>query len=122
MKKLFFVFLAVLLCFVSCSKKGPEIELKPMELAELSPRIQWALVTNPYVACFAEASYESNTVASFRKGEIYQVEGNCTVKVGEGKDEKKETWYALHAGWVPGSAVKIFSNKLRAEEALKSLK
>lgn len=121
------VFSFAALCFIifslgSCSKKVDEIALKPMALSELSPRVSWALVTDPYVACREEPGYESGTLASFRKGEIYEIEGLCTVKIGEGKEEKKETWYAIQNGWVPGYSVKIFSNKLKAEEALKSLK
>ena len=84
---------------------------------ELSPRIEWALVSDPYVACRAEAGYEFETVASFRKGEIYEVKGKKTVLV----DEKKEIWYALGEGWVPSNALKVFSNKLKAEKAKKEL-
>ena len=85
---------------------------------DLSPRIEWALISDPYVACRKEANYESITIASFRRGEIYEVKGNCTILV----DETKERWYALGDGWVPGSAIKVFSNKLKAELAKKSLK
>ena len=82
---------------------------------DLSPRISWALVSDPYVACRREADYESETIASFRKGEIYEIKGNCTVLV----DEEKETWYALGDGWVPSNAVEVYSNKLKAENARK---
>ena len=85
---------------------------------DLSPRISWALVSDPYVACRKEAGYEYPTVASFRKGDIYEIKGNCTLLV----DEVKEVWYAIGDGWVPSSSVKVYSNKLRAEKAKSQLK
>ena len=85
---------------------------------ELSPRISWALISDPYVACRKEADYESVTVSSFRKGEIYEIKGNCTITV----DEKKELWYAVEEGWIPSTAVRVFSNRLKAENAKSSLK
>ena len=85
---------------------------------ELSPRVEWALISDPYVACRKEASYESATIASFRKGEIYEIKGNCTVFV----DDSKEKWYALGDGWVPSQTVKVYSNKLKAEQAKKTIK
>lgn len=95
-------------------------QIKP---GELSPRTQWALISDPYVACRKEASYESATIASFRKGEIYEITGNCTIVLDKGsEDEIKEKWYALGDGWVPSSAVKVYSNKLKAEQAKKSIK
>lgn len=107
---------------VSCSKSGSGIQLQEMPADELSPSVEWALVTDPYVACRAQAGYEFPSVASFRKGEIYEVEGNKTVEIADEmpdgkKSTKKETWYALSGGWVPGSAVRIFSNKLKAQSA-----
>ena len=90
-------------------------ELSP---EDLSPRIEWALISDPYVACHKESSYESPVIASFRKGEIYEIKGNCTIIV----DETKEKWYALEEGWIPSSAVKVYSNKLKAEQAKKNLK
>lgn len=127
------IFLFSVLCFLfsvfSCSKNN-QIEFQEMTADELSPRVEWALVTDPYVACREQAGYEFPTVASFRKGEIYEVQGNCVIKVEYEDDSQKsrktitknETWYALENGWVPESAVKIFSNKLKAESAKKSLK
>ena len=90
---------------------------------ELSPRISWALISDPYVACHKEASYESATISSFRKGDLYEIKGNCTIIVDKGeKDEKKELWYALGDGWIPSKAVKVYSNKLKAEKAKSELK
>lgn len=123
-----FVFAAAVFSFfiVSCSKNTNQIQLQEMTADELSPSVEWALVTDPYVACRGQAGYEFPTVASLRKGEIYEIEGNKTVEVTDempdGKESvKKETWYALSGGWVPGSAIRIFSNKLKAQSARKAI-
>ena len=102
----------------SCKKNNGQLEMPQIAPEELSPRIEWALISDPYVACRKDASYESATIASFRKGEIHEIKGNRTVLV----DEMKEKWYALGDGWVPSSTVKVYSNKLKAEQAKKVLK
>lgn len=121
MKKHFFsiVFASLLFSFliiaVSCKKNNGQLQMQDLLPEDLSPRIEWALISDPYVACHKEASYESPVIASFRKGEIYEIKGNCTIIV----DETKEKWYALEEGWIPSSAVKVYSNKLKAEQARK---
>ena len=121
MKKHFFsiVFASLLFSFLiiaeSCKKNNGQLQMQELSPEDLSPRIEWALISDPYVACHKEASYESPVIASFRKGEIYEIKGNCTIIV----DETKEKWYALEEGWIPSSAVKVYSNKLKAEQARK---
>ncbi|MCR4821683.1 MAG: hypothetical protein K5873_02285 [Treponema sp.] len=113
--------LIILLALSALSCKGKNdgvLQMEELAPEDLSPRIEWALVCDPYVACRREASYESVTIESFRKGEIYEIKGNCTILV----DESKELWYAVEDGWIPSSAVKVYSNKLKAENAKKSLK
>ncbi len=113
----------VLAVLSSCKKNNGQLEMPKIAPEELSPRIEWALISDPYVACRKEADYESSTIASFRKGEIYEITGNCTIVLDKGsEDETKEKWYALGDGWVPSSAVKVYSNKLKAEQAKKLLK
>lgn len=108
--------LALLLSFIflSCKKNNGQLVMQSLAPEDLSPRIDWVLVTNPYVACHKEASYESQVIASLRKDEIYEVKGNCMVTVDE---ETKELWYAVGEGWVPSYSVKVFSNRLKAENA-----
>lgn len=124
MKKHFFSIVFTSLLFsclimaVSCKKNNDQLQMQELSPEDLSPRIEWALISDPYVACHKEASYESPVIASFRKGEIYEIKGNCTIIV----DETKEKWYALEEGWIPSSAVKVYSNKLKAEQAKKNLK
>ena len=124
MKKQFFSIVLASLLFsfliiaVSCKKNNGQLQMQDLSPEDLSPRIEWALISDPYVACHKEASYESPVIASFRKGEIYEIKGNCTIIV----DETKEKWYALEEGWIPSSAVKVYSNKLKAEQAKKNLK
>lgn len=109
----FFLFLPFL--FVSCARSGGVLEMQSIAPEELSPLVRWAVVSDPYVACRKEASYNSPAVSSFRKDEIYMVKGSCTVKI----DEKPELWYALEDGWVPGSAVNVYSNKFRARFSIR---
>lgn len=119
------VFFLFSFCFLllSCMKNGGQVKMPDIAPEELSPRISWALISDPYVACHKEAGYEFATIASFRKGELYEIKGNRTIIVDKGeKDEKKELWYAIEEGWVPSSTVKIYSNKLKAEKARESLK
>ena len=103
--------------FFSCSKNSGQLDMPEFERKEFSPRVEWSLVTVPYVACRKEAAYDSPSIASFRKGEIHEIKGNRTVLV----DGEKEVWYALEEGWVPSTSVKVYSNKLKAEQAKKSL-
>ena len=118
-KKRFYIFAGIfLICLSSCKKNNGQLEMQTLLPEELSPRVEWALVSDPYVACRQEASYESPTVASFRKGEIYEIKGNCRIIV----DGKKELWYAIEEGWVPSSTVKVYSNKLKAEKAKKEMR
>ena len=114
-RKLFVFSVLIFICgvFFSCKKNNGQLELQNLSPEDLSPRIEWALISDPYVACRKEAGYESQTVSSFRKGEIHEIKGNCTIIV----DDTKELWYALGEGWVPSSAVKVYSNKLKAEKA-----
>ena len=129
MKNISFVavrFLILCLAFLplatSCSKNNGQLELPDIAPEALSPRINWALISDPYVACHQDASYESSTIASFRKGELYEIKGNRTIVIDRGeKDEKKELWYAIENGWIPSSAVKVYSNKLKAEKAKNEL-
>jgi len=113
-----FLLFPFLLTVVSCKKSNGQLQMQELSPQDLSPRIEWALISDPYVACHQEASYESVVIASFRKGEIYEIKGNCTIIV----DETKEKWYAIEEGWIPSSAVKVYSNKLKAEQAKKNLK
>ena len=116
---LFFVLLPLFIVpLASCKKNNGQLVMQEFAMEDLSPRIEWGLIADPYVACHQEAGYESVVIASFRKGEIYEIKGRCTVVV----DETKELWYAIENGWIPSSAVKVYSNKLKAEKAKKSLK
>ena len=88
-KTVYFVFFLFLLpCFfISCLKnRAGKVEMQQLAPQDLSPRISWALVSDPYVACRKEAGYEYPTVASFRKGDIYEIKGNCTLLVDEVKE------------------------------------
>ncbi len=112
----------LIFAFAGCVRKNAPLELEPLALEDLDPRTKWAVISDPYVASRKEPSYESDVTKSLRKGELYKISGFCTVKTGEKKEERTEKWYLLDGGWVPDYAIKIFSNRLKAEQSLKSAK
>jgi len=103
--------------FLSCSGKKNQIVFDNSDPLSTDVEVQWAIITDPYAACRAEPSYESETINHFRKGVLVQIKGQQTVKT----DGLYEKWYNFDEGWVTGSALKVYSNKLKAEKALKSL-
>ncbi len=105
--------------FASCSRRNDVIELQKFEIDEIDPRTKWAIVVEPYVASRAEASYEAEVKKSLRKGEIYRIDGFCTVKSGDSKENSSEIWYFVDGGWVPETSLGVYSNRLRAQESLK---
>lgn len=118
--RLIFGFFLAISCgiFSSCEKNNGQLQLQTLAPEDLSPRIEWALVALPYVACKEEPSYEAQTVQAFRKGELYEITGNRTIVV----DGEKELWYAVESGWIPSNTVQVYSNKLKAERARNQLK
>lgn len=118
MKRFFAVTIAVLsLSVFSCVKRDVPVQFDTSDPLALNPEIQWAVVTEPYVACYLDADYATAVLTHFRKGEILQVIGERTVKSG-GETEK---WYAFKDGWLPESTIAVYANKMRAQTAVKQL-
>lgn len=116
MRKLIFVFLVC--CLISsCVKKYDVITFDESEPFAIHPETQWALIIDPYVACRSEAAYESAVNDYFRRGDIKIIKGIRSVKGEDGY----ENWVSFEEGWVPQSSLKIYSNRLRAQSALKTL-
>ncbi len=121
MRKTALFFITAALCFslfCSCSGNGKQITFDESDPLALDIEVQWAIITDPYAACREEPSYSSETVSHFRKGELARITGEQTVKT----DGKYEKWYNFDRGWVSGSAVKVYSNKLKAQKALGDMK
>lgn len=120
-KRTMFVISKCILCallasvFFSCSKKSDDvIQFDNSEPLALAPDITWAVVLDPYAAYRNTTSWDSHVVNYCRKGDILQVTGRATIN-GSG------TWYKFDSGWLPESAVRLYSNRFRAETAAKQL-
>ena len=112
---------ALCLCMVvavgGCERKERVFQFDSATPLALHPEVEWALVSAPYAACYAEADYASAVATHYRRGAVLQVQGVCSVPQGD----KQERWYAFDAGWIPASALEIYANKLRADTAARQL-
>ena len=109
--------LFLVICVMGCVKQNVPVQFDTSDPLALDVEVQWAVVTEPYVACYESADYASRVVTHFRKAEILQVIGESTVTSGG----DKEKWYAFEAGWLPASNVAVYGNKMRAKTAVKQL-
>lgn len=116
MKRIYLFFLIFFL-ILGCSKKNDLLTFDSSDPLAMKPGVEWLLVSEPYVACYKSFDYNEEVVTHFRKGAIMVVEGSTSVKIGD----KKELWYAVKEGWIPGFAVSVYSNKLKAKSASKLL-
>lgn len=116
MRNLFKLLISVFLVFTlfSCSKNKEIIFDNSTPLA-MAPDVQWALVVDPYSAFRAEASWTSDVTGHCRKGDIFQV-------LGASFDAEREEWLNFTFGWLPLSAVSVYSNRYKAESAAAILK
>ncbi|UTD02828.1 hypothetical protein HRI97_07025 [Treponema socranskii subsp. buccale] len=107
---------AAFVSFVSCTKKSSEsIRLDVSDPLALAPDISWAVVLDPYAAYRHSPSWDDAAEGYCRKGDILQVTGKAAVK-------ESGTWYKFKDGWLPDSAVTIYANRYRAENAAEKLK
>ena len=107
---------AVLVSFVSCTKKFSEsIRLDLSDPLALAPDISWAVVLDPYAAYRPSPSWDDAAEGYCRKGDILQVTGIADV-------QESGTWSKFKDGWLPESAVTIHANRYRAERAAEKLK
>ncbi len=100
-----------------CVRQNVLVQFDHSDPLALDVEIQWAVVTEPYVACYEAADYASRVVTHYRKSEILQVIGESTVTSGG----DKEKWYAFESGWLPAANVAVYANKMRAKTAVKQL-
>jgi hypothetical protein len=111
---LFFILLSSL--FTACSKKQEEIitfdDSHPLSLA---PDVEWALITDPYVAFRSEIDWNGKITGHIRRGEILQV-------LAKSMDKEKNVWYKFEQGWLPQSCLSIYTNRYKAKSAAEKLK
>lgn len=109
--------LCVSVTVCGCVRQNVPVQFDSSDPLALNPEIQWAVVTEPYVACYQNADYASAVLTHFRKGEILQVIGEKTVRI----DDAKEIWFAFSDGWMPASSVAVYANKMRAKNAVRQM-
>jgi hypothetical protein len=103
-------------CISGCREKNENgIPLDDSNPLALAPDVSWAVVLDPYAAYRGETSWEASVTGHCRKGDILQVLGMSAAENGE-------TWYRFDEGWLPDSAVSVYSNRYRAETAAKQVK
>ena len=112
-----FALLAALCALPSCMRKDQIFEFDTSDPYAFDIETSWAVVTDPYAVCRADAGHEFSATGNFRKGDIRRVEGERSVKAGD----RREVWYCLEDGWIPSSAVRVYSNKLKALQAVKEM-
>lgn len=120
MRKRFFPVFAfwLLILFVSCNK-GPDglTALSFDSASVISSQNRIALITDPYISMRDKSGLTGITAAHGRRGEIYEITGVELVESEKGL----ETWYNLGTGWVPSSAIRVFSDRSKASTAAKEL-
>ena len=116
MKKLFFLFsLAFIAALAGCQKnedKNENVIFDESHPFAISPDVEWAVITEPYVGFHEEADRNSSSNSYCRKGEILQVEGFSI-------NEEHEAWYLFKKGWIPASSLVVYKNRYKAEAAVK---
>ena len=116
MKKYLLVFLAFFaVIFNGCEKNDEQTETVDFDTTHpfaIAPDVDWAVVVEPYVGFREEPGRDSATNSYCRKDEILQVMGFAINQDGE-------QWYLFENGWIPSSSITIYSNRYKAEAAVK---
>ncbi|MGP1458466.1 MAG: hypothetical protein ACTTKL_04075 [Treponema sp.] len=100
---------AVFFLFASCSKNS-EIRFDERYPLALAPDIEWAVVTDPYAAYKNAPDWNAEANGHCRKSDILQIEGTAL-------SPEEEVWYRFKDGWLPSSAVAVYQNRFKAENA-----
>lgn len=107
------VFLLLFIILVGCrgnkSQELPNIQTFDF-LATSEP---WALVIDAYVAYYKTPTTESEIVAHGRKNDIIKTNGNYI-------DNEQNLWYKFENGWLLKKHIRLFKNKLQAQQAVNS--
>ena len=116
MKNLIFLLSIFILFTVSgCNKneeKNESIVFDDSHPFAISPDVEWAVITEPYVGFHEENNRSSSSNSYCRKGEILKVEGFSI-------NDESERWYLFEKGWIPASSLVVYKNRYKAESAVK---
>ena len=115
-KKLSGLLLVLPLFFLlSCSKKG-EIVFNPEDTKSLTLNVEWAVITVPYAPFYEDHDYNSKVLKASRQGKVLEVKGKYLVPNPEGVNAV-QAWYCFDQGWLDGSCLRIYDNRLKARSA-----
>lgn len=115
MKKfLYFISVFFVFLFNSCNR-NKEISLDLSEPLALAPDVEWAVVIDPYAAYRSDTDWSSEVMGHCRKGDILQIKGTSVFN-------NSENWYFFDSGWLPESALHVYSNRFKAETAAGKLR
>lgn len=114
-KKLLPLFL-ISLVFVSCVRKE-KIVFDSSEPLAMAMDVEWAVVSDPYVGFRSSPGFENDVKAHGRMGDVIMVLGKRYYQ----QDGKNVFWYSFESGWLEENSVRVYDNKLKAENASKEL-
>ena len=128
-KRFFVPLVLVLFTLAGCSKRET-VDIHGEDALALAPDIEWAVISEPYVAYRSGPGFDYHIAGHGRKGDVLQVNGRSYVRYesvnGEGRNAKTTvgytTWYKFSDGWLDQNSVTVYDNKLKAENAAKKLK
>lgn len=115
-----FFILLVFCVLVSCKEKGT-IEFDSRQPLALAPDVSWAVVSDPYAAFQSAPGWENSGSGHARKGEILQVQAKSIIAQKDSRPVVYENWYRFADGWLCETSVAIYSNRLKAETAVKHM-
>ena len=107
MKAMYTVLFCIAALTVSCVRRNDVIRFDDSEPLALAPDILWALVVVPYAGYCTEPSWEAAISGHCRRGDILQIESKSIARDASG-------WYRCADGWLPESAVIVYTNRYRA--------
>ncbi|MBR2461683.1 MAG: hypothetical protein IKB33_00980 [Spirochaetaceae bacterium] len=115
-----FFLLACTLFFCSlnlsgCSKKAGIIDLSQAPLLPVDS--QWGVVIDPYAIYRKEPNLSAPVAGYGRRGAVQEIVGQRIVT----EEKKQVIWYQFSSGWLPETAIQVYSNELKAQSAANEL-
>lgn len=111
------IILYILLCAGACSRTDRfDTIIFPADSA-MNDADRYAVITETYISLKDTPGPNGITVNHARRKDIYAVTGTQFVS----QSDKSELWIHLSEGWLPYSAVDLYSSKEKAETAAAQL-
>jgi hypothetical protein len=121
MNRVFFIGVCVLSAVfsVGCrnSQKQTAVDLSVFR-ENLEYGTRWGVITEPYATFRINTDFIAPVSGHGRRGDMEKVLGQVLII----SETNQYTWYAFEKGWLPGLAVSIHSNRLKAQRVSDSMK